>query len=494
VAAGTDAVLADVRPSSRGLGLLWNSVALGAAVSAASTVLGTGLAFWLCGRGRLRRLTGMLYLVPLLIPPYIHALAWMAVAGRRQLLDRLFDALPLPLNISFSAYGFLPTVLVLSFALFPVVTLLVRRGLGAMQPELLEAGLLIDTSWRVWRRVVVPLLAPSIAAAAGLVFVLAMVEYGVPALLQYNVFVMEMYASFSQYFDPVRALSSVLPLVVITTAILSMSQSGMKNSPLASRPVPVDLGNKSDWPAWARWILTLCAGTWMLAVFVPVLVLLDRSGGPEILGQAANVGAGELVRTLIVAAVTGVAATTVAVPLALAFMQRMTRFGWLALALPLAVPAQLTAIALIYIWNRPTLDWGYGTLLMLVLAHLARFLPFAAFTAFSGVRNIDPLLIEAAALPDVGALRRIVRVTLPVLGPTIVMTWLITFVLSLGELGASLLISPPGQATMSMVVYNLLHYGATETVSALALILLLVAGIASVAVLLVHRRLSERST
>ncbi len=493
VAAGTDAVLADVRPSGRGLGLLWNSIALGAAVSAASTVLGTGLAFWLCGRGKLRRLAGMLYLVPLLIPPYIHALAWMAVAGRRQLLDRLFDALFSP-SFSISSYGFLPTVLVLSFSLFPVVTLLARRGLGAIQPELLEAGLLIDTSWRVWRRVVLPLLAPSIVAAAGLVFVLAMVEYGVPALLQYNVSVMEMYASFSQYFDPVRAFSSVLPLVVITTAVLSLSQSGMKNSPLSPRLVPADLGDKDDWPVWARWTLTLCAGTWMLAVFVPVLVLLGRSGGPDILWQAANVSAGELVRTLVVAGVTGVAATAVAVPLALAFMQHMTRLRWLALALPLAVPAPLTAIALIYIWNRPALDWGYGTLLMLVLAHLARFLPFAAFTAFSGIRNIDPLLLEAAALPDVGALKRLVRVTLPVLGPTIVITWFISFVLSLGELGASLLISPPGQATMSMVVYNLLHYGATETVSALALILLLVAGIASAGVLLLHRRLSEQST
>jgi iron(III) transport system permease protein len=493
VLSGDGSALADVLPSGRSLSLLLNSLALGAAVAGLSAALGTALAVWLEGRGAVRRVIGTLYLIPLLIPPYIHALEWMAVVGRRQLLDRLVSAVPVPLDVSLSAYGFWPAVLVLTMALFPIVTLFVRRGLRAIQPELVDAGLLVGASWRIWWRVLLPLLAPSIVAAAGLVFVMAMVEYGVPSLLQCNVFVMEVYASFSQHFDPVRAFAATLPLAVMTTVILALSHSGLKSSPLSSRAASTPLLDTETWPAPARAFLTLAAAVWSAAVLVPVFILLVRGGSPAAVRQAAAVGADELIRTVAVAAITGLVATVIAVPLALSFVRRMTGFRWLVLALPLAIPAPLTAIALIYIWNRPALAWGYGTLLVLVLAHLARFLPFAAFAAFSGVRNVDPIFFEAAALFDVDRRRRFLRVTLPVLLPTIIVTWLITFLLSLGELGASLLTAPPGKATAPLVVYNLLHYGATETVSALAFLILLVAGGVSTAVLVMRGRLSDKS-
>jgi iron(III) transport system permease protein len=489
---GDGAALAQVFPGSRSLGLLWNSLTLATAVALLSMAIGTGLALWLSGQGRIERLVGAIYLIPLLMPPYVHALEWMAVAGRRQFLDCLFSSLPLPGSVSFSAYGFWPAVLVLTLGLFPIVTLLVRRGLEAIQPELLEAGWLVDTSWRIWYRIVIPLIWPSVIAGAGLVFVLSFVEYGVPSLLQHNVYIMEIYASFSQHFNPVRAFGAALPLMVAAALILVVSQAPLRNSPLRSQPGRRNVFPSGNWPAPARAFLVLCVSVWGLSVAVPVIVLVARIGSVSVLAQAMSTASDEFVRTLVVAAITGLVATMVAVPLAAALMQRMNRAWWLALSLPLAIPAPLTGVALIYIWNRPLLDWGYGTLLILVLAHLARFLPFAAFTASSGVRNIDPLLLEAAALPDVGEKRRLIGILLPIYAPTIITTWVVTFVLSLGELGASLLISPPGQATLPMMVYNLLHYGATDIVSALALLILLAAGVACAGVLLMHRRIAER--
>lgn len=490
--AGDGAAISDALPSSRSLGLLWSSFALATTVAVLSTILGTGLALWLTGEGRIHRFVGVLYLVPLLIPPYIHALEWMAVAGRRQLLERLFNSSSLLGNTSFSAYGFWPAALVLTMALFPVITLLVRRGLEAIQPELLEAGWLGDTPWGVGCRIVVPLLMPSTIAGAGLVFVLAFVEYGVPSLVEHNVYVMEVYASFSQHFDPVRAFGASLPLVTAATLILALSQTRLKNSPLRSQPGCRLSLRVGLWPAPARVFLVLCAAVWALASTVPVIVLLSRAGSPSIVLQAASTAMDEFLRTLIVAALTGLAATVVAVPLAKALMQRANSVGWLVLALPLALPAPLTGIALIHIWNQPVLDWGYDTLLILILAHLARFLPFATFAASSGVRHIDPLLLDAAALADVGERRRLTYVLLPIFTPTIITTWLVTFVLSLGELGASLLISPPGQATLSMVIYNLLHYGATDMVSAMALLILLATGVACAGLLLIRWRIMER--
>jgi len=132
--------------------------------------------------------------------------------------------------------------------------------------------------------------------------------------------------------------------------------------------------------------------------------------------------------------------------------------------------------------------------LMLVVAHVARFLPFGVYAVASRVRHIDPVLTEAASLPNVGWWRRFLWVRLPMFTPAIAVTLLVVFVLSLGELGASLLISPPGQATLPMRIYNLLHYGATDVVSALSLIMVLVAGLACAALLIVRQWLWARTT
>jgi iron(III) transport system permease protein len=186
---------------------------------------------------------------------------------------------------------------------------------------------------------------------------------------------------------------------------------------------------------------------------------------------------GEVGLSLQVAVASATLATLLSLPVAsrLSARPRLGAF-WLILALPLAVPPPLAGIALVSATNGPWLDWARATPLALVLAHAARLLPFAAFAAAAQVRRIDPRLLEAASLHDVGAWRRFWRVRLPLMVPAAAVAWLVVFVFSLGELGVSLLVVPPGQATLPIRVYNLMHYGATDTVAALCLVALGLAG------------------
>jgi iron(III) transport system permease protein len=484
---GDDGALSWIFSTPRSLELLGNSLLLATVVTLLSLAMGIGLALWLTGRGPLPKIIGAVYLLPLLIPPYIHALDWMTVAGKNQLLNRLVNLLPGLGDVTFSTYGFLPAAFVLTIALFPIVTLLVNRGLAAIHPELLEAGWLTDASPMVWRRVVLPLIAPYIVAAAGLVFVLILVEYGVPSLCQYNVYIMEVYSSFSLYFNPVRAFATALPVILIAVIVLAVSQLWLKNSPLQSRPERPRSSITQNWPVSAKILPGLCAAFWVVACLVPLVVLIARSNSPQLFGQTFTTYFPEIRLTIIVAACSGLLAAVIAVPLANKLTRRGSRFWWLLMALPLAVPAPLVGISMIHIWNTPALDWGYGTPLMLVLVQTARFLPFALFTASASVRNIDPLLIEASRLPDIGYLRRFYNITLPLFTPAVIMTWLVTFILSLGELGASLLVAPPGQSTLPIIIYNLLHYGATDTVSVMSLIIVLAAGIACALMFIIYK-------
>jgi iron(III) transport system permease protein len=70
----------------------------------------------------------------------------------------------------------------------------------------------------------------------------------------------------------------------------------------------------------------------------------------------------------------------------------------------------------------------------------------------------------------------------------------LVFILSAGELGATLIVTPPGRGTITMKIYNYLHYGASDTVASLCLIMLVVsvlAGLAAFYALLYGGRVSK---
>ncbi len=478
-------------PSARTLALLGNSLLLSSTVALIAVALGTGLAFWVYGGGGpWRRWARRLYLIPLLIPPYIHALAWLSVAGRRQPLERLLGLIFGPDRLQVPSYGFWPAALVLSLALAPIVTTLALAGLESLEPELMEQASLLRAPWPAARSVLLPLLAPWLVAGGGLVFVLSMVEYGVPSVFQFNGFVMEVYASFSQEGDPVRALATSTPLAACAVAVLVWSQGALRSRRMRGIPrrkYPLWMGS---WPALPRGNVRVAVVAASLAAAAPVAILLARAGGPSVYGVALGQAWGEAGRTLATAVLAATGATLVAVPAALAVVGRERRrpLLWLLCAFPLAVPSPLTGIALVHLGNQPWLDWSQATLLPLAWAHMARLLPFALFAASTQVRRLDPLLLDALALHGVGLWRAFWSVRLPLLAPALWTSWLVVFVLSLGELGATLLVVPPGQATLPLRIYNLMHYGASETVAALSLgIMGLAAAVAALAYLLGRR-------
>ncbi|MFN2114961.1 MAG: ABC transporter permease subunit, partial [Anaerolineae bacterium] len=118
------------------------------------------------------------------------------------------------------------------------------------------------------------------------------------------------------------------------------------------------------------------------------------------------------------------------------------------------------------------------------LAGLARFTPFAAVIVAAQMRRIDPLLIEAARVHGDGGLRSLVAVRLPLLLPGLAAAACVTVALTLGELGATLLVTAPGDQTLTMRIYNYLHYGASDAVAGLCLAMAVAAVAATVVALI----------
>ncbi|MFM0322387.1 2-aminoethylphosphonate ABC transport system, membrane component PhnV [Caballeronia glebae] len=153
------------------------------------------------------------------------------------------------------------------------------------------------------------------------------------------------------------------------------------------------------------------------------------------------------------------------------------------------VPSVVLGLAVLIAYHKRPLDLS-GSAAIVVLAQLALVLPFCYRCAAAALRPELTTLREAAA--SLGAPPRMVlaRVVLPQLVPAIRASLALGFALSLGELGATLTVYPPGFATVPIVVVGQVNRGYYLPASALSLILL---AISFAALLLIAARAPRRA-
>ena len=142
--------------------------------------------------------------------------------------------------------------------------------------------------------------------------------------------------------------------------------------------------------------------------------------------------------------------------------------------IPLAIPPALTGIGLISVWNHPFSSFIYDSNLMPVLAGLARFTPLAVIIILVQMQRTDKSLIEAARIIQKNRLKTILQIKFPLFLPGIIVTAIVLFILTMSELSATLLIIPPGYQTLSIRIFNFLHYGASAAVAGLCLTVVII--------------------
>ena len=472
----------------RQLMLLARSVGLAGAVALAGMTVGTLAALrlwqWRSGAGTWLR-WAVLVFAP--IPPYIHALVWNETTWAAGSVLAPLGLGPVSLR-GWTASWFVQTV-----ALLPLAVGLALVGLEMVRPRLTEAARTHGPDLRVLGRVILPLAAPYLVAGGALLFLLTLMDYSVPSLLSVNVYATEVFAEYSASSDVGSALAIALPLIVVALLAVVAAQSALRNAASShSREGPPG-GGPMRWPTWLR-AATLCAlGVVAGQALVMLVALVAATGSASELAAAVSAAGREIGYTLATALGTALAA----VPLALVAARGMVRptgggrLWRLLVSLPFAVPAPLVGIGLIAICALPLSPRGGGGLALPALAALSRFVPVAAIAVLAQLRRIDPALLDAAAVFGRRPRDLIVQVYLPLLGPGLLAAAAISFALTVGELGATLMVAPPGWPTVTMRIYSYLHYGGSSEVAGLCLAM---AAMAITAGLLAALALSRWST
>ena len=253
----------------------------------------------------------------------------------------------------------------------------------------------------------------------------------------------------------------------------------------------------------------LCVGIAIL--YIPILVLIaysfNASSLVNVWGGFSTAWYGQLIhnRQVLEAALlsveVGIAASTGAVVLGTLTAIALIRFGRFPGRLlltgmvnaPLVMPEIITGITqlLLFVSMLQLFSWPHRGFTTIVIAHVAFCTAYVTVTVQSRLQTADRSLEDAAM--DLGAspARAFIDVTLPIIAPALLSSWLLSFTLSLDDLVISSFVSGPGAGTLPMVIYSKVKLGVSPDINALASLIICAVGACVIFAGLVMRR-SER--
>jgi len=446
--AGADADAWETLLRFRTLELVGRTLALVGTVTAAALGIGVTLA-WLVVRTDLpaRRLVAVAAALPLVIPSYVVALALIAAVGPGGLLGQ-----------GNWIFGFPGAWTALTLATYPYVYLLCAAALRRADPALEEAARALGrTRAQVFRQVTLPVMRPSASAAAVLVALYTLSDFGVVSLMRFDALTRAIFTQYRTLFDRTPAALLGLLLVVLTIGVLALEARGRGRGRVvragagAARPATITPLGRWRAPAAAAVGCVLAA-----AFAMPVATLVGWALRPS----AEAPGAGDLLawatNSVLISAAAAVVAILAALPLATLVARRPGRLSRgleRATFASNALPGIVVALSLVFFATR-TVTPLYQTLPLLVFAYVVRFLPQALSGARDALGRVSPELEQAARGLGAGPARTFQRVTFPLLLPGLYAGATLVFLSTMKELPATLLLRPIGYDTLATQVWS----------------------------------------
>ena len=468
---------------------LWNSFFLSALATVFSVIIGVPFAF-LTTRYKLPHASILKTLgtLPLILPTFIGAEAWLLLLGRNGILTQFFHSIGLNTP---SIYGWQGVVLVYTLQFFPFVFLKVSAAINSVDRSLEESARNLGASpWRVFRTVTLPVVTPSIASGALIVFCMSIENFGVPTIIgnDYKVLAEQAYSEFVSEMggnpSMAGALSTVLVIITLALTILQKVFVERKSYSMSSLRPP-EILPLSKWKTRFAWLY--CAGLVFvsLAPFLVVLVAaVTKTNGPVMYyGQFSldnlAIALQSAPRPILNSFFLSTLATVIGMFFGMAVSYIVVRRrGWsgytldLVMMLPLVIAGSVLGIALAATYNSGPVVLT-GTWVILVLAYFVRKTPFSVKTTSALLHQIDASVEEASINLGVPPLRSFMKVVVPVMLPGIISGAIIMWVTTLAELSSTIVLYYGPWSTMTVQVFQYIGSGDFGPASAYGAILIL---------------------
>ncbi len=413
--------------------------------------------------------------LPLIMPPFVGAVALQLIFGRSGSINLLLQdhfGFTLPIMEGLNGVIFVEAIHYFPFILMNL-TVALRNIDGAMEEAAMNLGC---TGWRLFRRVIFPLAAPGFVAGASLVFVKVFDDLGTPLVMgQTNLLAPQAYLRITQVGleDPLGYVISVL-MIVFSIAAMALSAQMLKGRDYSTlqkgggslqRRKLSPLGSVAAY-AWIGFILLLTLSPHIGVLLLSFAKVWSYSPLPDAytLEHYTTVfqdSSGMIRNTLLYCGLA--AGLDVLLGVTIAYLILRTKLparqwlDWIATA-SLAVPGIVLAIGYLRLFKGMTLPGTEilltSTWVMIMLAYAVRRLPYALRSCVAALQQVHVSLEEAAESLGATKLRTIQRVMVPLMVGGILAGFVTNFITAAVELSATiLLVSADSQAPMSYGIY-----------------------------------------
>jgi iron(III) transport system permease protein len=472
---------------------LWNTIFVATGATALAATLGVALA-WTLVRTNVpyKRLLEQLVVLPMFIPPFVGAFAWLLIGAPRIGLINL-PFLAQGFDAPFNVYTHLGMMWVMGIYLAPYVFLIVASALRNMDPTLEEAAQVGGLNrWQTARRITLPVVTPAILAGGILSFVISIGLFGTPVLLGLTnrIYLVTSRIFFElQQFPPAYGVIAILAVWLMILALVAnaLQQHLLKGRSFVTvagknfRPREVKLGR-------GRYVLT--ATVWLyvlLTAVIPVALIAVAAlstyawsgrftwSNLEYLWTSNDVQS-TLRNTLSITVIAATGATIIGFGVSWISTRTSLRgrqlLDYLTL-FPVAVPSLAFGLGVMFLWLRMPLP-VYGTMWIIVLGFLGRYTSYSARSISGSLVQIHPELEESARVCGYGWARTLARITLPLVWPAVISGWIMLYSIFTTELSIVLPLYTAETRTLSILSFDTWAIGKFSVVASLSLLQLVI--------------------
>lgn len=461
-----------------------------------------------------KKVCRVLVLMPIALPPLIGAEAFVWLYGIGGIIPQLLGSLLRRSAAAFALRGMSGVLLVHTLTMYPYFYLSVAASLAQADDSLEEAAHSLGASrFRVWRRVLLPMLTPALVAGALLTFMSSMASYTAPALFDVdNVMTVQIVnakmnyndLSFASVISVMLAFASILFLVVMRgyeqrCTYRTQSKGGARKQRRIISP-------------FARAIVLAVALISSLYLVLPIAMIflfafaVNGSFGTSLLPSKytfenfitlfSNPHSWEPIKNSLQMSALAVLGTILLGVACAYVISRMRVRGKglidIAIMLPWALPGTVVAISLITAFARGSVfSLGrvlVGTYAMVPLAYFVRFSPLVFRSTTASLAQLDPALEDAARSLGGSWLYAFRRVVLPLIYRGVAAGALLAFVSGVGEYVATILLYSPYYQTLSIAIKQELYYVNFGTAASFGVVQVLLVMIAIIATIRVEDR------
>lgn len=435
----------------------------------------------------------LILLSPLLIPPFVGAIAWTGLLGPSGMINKYFvEHVGAPL---WNIYGGDGVIFLLTIHSYPLAYLIVSAALSRIPGDLEQAARIAGASpWRAMRDVTLPLLRTASVASFTLVAVSNLADFGIPALVglpERYVTLSTMVYRFIQSGTVAKPLEvvSAIGIVLLVLAVAAVAVDRL----LSSRSPQV------DGPSTASQLLPLGASripatilVWLLTLAVTLLPILALASQALLPAPGVPFNLDNLTLDSITTAITapgtvvglqnsvtlalGAALICGFVGLALGVLTTRTRsrdnVGLdLVALLPQAIPGLVIAVGWLIVGRYTGL---FDTRWVILCAYVMAFLAIVVQAVRAPLRSTPNALEEVARSSGASPLRALYDVSWKMAVPAAVTGAVLVALTAVRELTMSVLLVAPGTQTLGVSIFNLQQAGDYNAAAALSLLVALV--------------------